>query len=89
MKLTKKSTYPAYPVDVITDVVMNDSNGQVLYQSHTFDRCEKFVRKKKWRKWNITYGDAPLHGQQSLRPMYYHVNDSKIPATLRMGIQKK
>ena len=40
MKLTKKSTYPAYPVDVITDVVMNDSNGQVLYRSHTFDRCE-------------------------------------------------
>ena len=89
MKLTKKSTYPAYPVDVITDVVMNDSNGQVLYQSHTFDCCEKFMRKKKWWKSNITYGDAPLCGQQSLRSMYYHVNESKIPATLCMGIQKK
>ena len=82
MKLTKKTTYLAYPVDLITDIVMNDLNGDVIYRSHSFDRPDKFVRNKKWRKCNITYGDAPLHGQQSLQPMYYHVNESKIPATL-------
>ena len=89
MKLTKKTTYPSYPVDIITDVVLNDSHGNVLYRSHSFDLPQKFDRSKKWRKRNVTHGDAPLRGQQSLRPLYYHVNESKIPATVRMGIHKK
>ena len=89
MKLTKKTTYPAYPVHVITDVVLNDINGQVLYRSHSFDKKDQFNRKKKWRKTHISYGDAPLRGQQLLRPLYYHVNESKIPATIRMGIESK
>ena len=89
MKLTKKTTYPAYPVDIIADVVLNDAAGNVLYRSHSFDRPDKFIRKKKWRKQNITHGDVPLCGQQSLRPLYYHVNESKIPATIRMGIHNK
>ena len=89
MKLTKKTTYPAYPVDIITDVALNDVSGNVLYRSHSFDRPDKLNCQKKWRKQNITHGDVPLRGQQSLRPLYYHVNESKIPATVCMGIHKK
>ena len=89
MKLMKKMTYPAYPVDIITDVVLNDAAGNVLYRSHSFDRPDKFIWKKKWRKRNITHCDALLRGQQSLRQLYYHENESKIPATLRMGIHNK
>ena len=89
MKLTKKMTYPAYPVDIITDVVLNDVSGNVLYRNHSFDRPDKLNHQKKWQKQNFTHIDTPLHGQQSLRPLYYHVNESKIPATVHMGIQKK
>ena len=46
MKLMKKMTYPAYPVDIITDVVLNDAAGNVLYRSHSFDRPDKFIWKK-------------------------------------------
>ena len=88
MKLTKKSTYPSYTADVTDDVVLRNNNGQVLYRTHHFDidSCRK--TKKKWRKNNITYGDALLRGQQLLRPLYYKVNESKIPATLRMGLHQ-
>ena len=56
----KKTTYPSYLVDIITDVVLNDSHGNVLYRSHNFDLPQKFDRSKKWQKWNVTHGDAPL-----------------------------
>ena len=88
MKLTKKSTYPSYAADVTDDVVLRNTNGQVLYRTHPFDIGSITNTKKKWRKDNITYGDALLPGQQPLRPLYYKVNESKIPATLQMGINK-
>ena len=88
MKTTKKSTYPAYPVDVNSDVVLCDNNGQVLFRSHEFDRASKYKRTKKWRKNKLTYGDAPLSGLQPLRRLYYKINESKVPATLHMGITK-
>ena len=87
MKLTKKSTYPSYTADVTDDVVLRHSNGQVLYRTHNFDLVSNANTKKKWRKNTITYGDALLRGQQPLRPLYYKVNESKIPATLRMGFR--
>ena len=64
MKTTKKSTYPAYPVDVNSDVVLRDNNGQVLFRSHEFDRASKYKCNKKWHKNKLTYGDAPLSGLQ-------------------------
>ena len=88
MKTTKKSTYPAYPVDVNSDVVLCDNNGQVLFRSHEFDRALKYKCNKKWRKNKLTYSNAPLSGLQPLRHLYYKINESKIPATLRMGITK-
>ena len=88
MKLTKKSTYPSYAADMTDDVVLRNTNGQVLYQTHPFDIGSITNTKKKWWKDNITYGDVLLQGQQPLRPLYYKVNESKIPATLRMGINK-
>ena len=88
MKLTKKSTYPSYVADVTDDVVLRHSNGEVLYRTHNFDIGASGNTKKKWRKNCITYGDALLRGQQPLRPFYYKVNESKIPATLRMGLHK-
>ena len=42
----KKTAYPAYPVDIITDVVLNDVAENVLYRSHSFNRPDKFIRKK-------------------------------------------
>ena len=77
MKLTKKSTYPSYAADVTDDVVLRNTNGQVLYRTHPFD-IDSIT----------TYGDALLRGQQPLQPLYYKVNESKIPATLRMEINK-
>ena len=88
MKLTKKSMYPSYAADVTDDVVLRNTNGQVLYRTHPFDIGSITNTKKKWQKDNITYGDALLRGQQPLRPLYYKVNESKIPATLRMGLNK-
>ena len=85
----KKSSYPAYPVDVNSDVVLCDNNGQVLFKSHEFNRPLKYKRTKKWHKNKLTYGDAPLSGLQPLRHLYYKINESKVPATLRMGITKK
>ena len=88
MKTIKKSTYPAYPVDVNLDVVLRDNNGQVLFRSHEFDRASKYKRNKKWHKNKLTYGNAPLSGLQPLRCLYYKINESKVPATLCMGITK-
>ena len=86
MKLTKKTTYPSYPATLPNDIVLRSDNGQILYCLHNFD-CESTIKViKKCYKDAITFGDAPLHGQQLLRPLYYKVNESKIPATLRMGI---
>ena len=88
MKTTKKSTYPAYPVEVHSDVVLRDNNGQVLFRSHEFDRPSKYKQTKKWCKNKLTYSDAPLSGLQPLRHLYYKINESKVPATLLMGITK-
>ena len=86
MRTSKKSTYPSYPADIASNIVMRDNNGTVLFQSHIFDRSSKYEHKKKWRKDSLTYGDAPLSGLQPLRRLYYKVNESKVPATLRMGL---
>ena len=86
MRLTKKTTYPSYPDDIATDIVQQDSNGQVLYRTHSFDMPESNPRKKKWRKDTIKSGEGPLRGLLPLRKLYYRVNESKIPATTRMGI---
>ena len=67
MKTTKKLTYPAYPVEVNSDVILCDNNGQVLFRSHEFDRASKYERSKKWHKNKLTYSDAPLSGLQPLR----------------------
>ena len=88
MRLTKKSNYPSYTADMSTDVVMQASNGQVLYRTHEFDKPELKVRAKKWRKDNINFGNAPLRGLLPLRPLYYRINEAKIPATTRMGYPK-
>ena len=88
MKTTKKSTYPAYPVEVHSDVILHDNNGQVLFRSHEFNRPSKYKRTKKWHKNKLAYGDAPISGLQPLRHLYYKINESKIPATLCMGITK-
>ena len=88
MKTTKKLTYPAYPVEVNSDVILQDNNGQVLFRSHEFNRASKYKQNKKWHKNKLTYSDAPLSRLQPLRCLYYKINESKIPATLHMGITK-
>ena len=86
MRLMKKTTYPSYTVDILTDVVQTDDNGKVLYRTHSFDKSESKTLVKKWCKDTIQSGDGPLHGLLPLRKLYYHVNELKIPATTRMGI---
>ena len=86
MRLTKKTTYPSYPDDIATDVVQHNSNGQVLYRTHSFDKPEKKPHAKKWRKDSIQSGDGPLRGLLPLRKLYYHINEAKIPATTRLGM---
>ena len=86
MRLTKKTTYPSYPDDITTDVVQQDSDGHVLYRTHSFDKPESKPRAKKWRKDIIKAGDGPLRGLMPLRKLYYRVNESKIPATTCMGM---
>ena len=81
MHLTKKTMYPSYTVDILTDVVQRDTGGQVLYRTHSFDKPERKHLVKKWRKDNIQSGDGPLQGLLPLRKLYYRVNESKIPAT--------
>ena len=86
MCLTKKSTYPSYPNEIATDIMQTDSQGQVLYRTHSFDKPESNPHAKKWRKDSIISGDGPLHGLLPLRKLYYCVNKSKIPATTRIGM---
>ena len=87
MRLTKKTTYPSYTVDILTDVVQTNTNGKVLYRTHSFDKPESKTLVKKWRKDRIQSGDGPLHGLLPLHKLYYRVNESKIPATTCMGIR--
>ena len=87
MGLTKKTMYPSYPDDIATDVVLQDSSGQVLYQTHSFDKPESNPHAKKWCKDTIKCGDGPLRGLLLLCKLYYRVNESKIPATTRMGMK--
>ena len=49
---------------------------------------QKYKQNKKWHKNKLTYSDAPLSRLQPLRCLYYKINESKIPATLHMGITK-
>ena len=86
MHLTKKTTYPSYPDDISTDIIQQDSTGQVLYRTHSFDMPESAPRKKKFCKDTIQSGEGPLRGLLPLRKLYYRVNEAKIPATTRMGI---
>ena len=88
MKLTKRNTYPAYTTDDYPDVVLEDRDGQALFRTHDFDKAEHGNRVKKWRKDDINFGNAPLRGLLPLRYLYYRANEAKIPATLRMGIEK-
>ena len=88
MQLTKKTMYPSYTVDILSDVVQSDSDGQVLYRTHSFDKAESKKLVKKWRKDTIQSGDGPLWGLMPLCQLYYHVNESKIPATTHLGLNK-
>ena len=81
MHLTKKTMYQSYTVDILTDVVQRDTGGQVLCQTHSFNKPERKHLVKKWRKDNIQSGDGPLWGLLPLHKLYYRVNESKIPAT--------
>ena len=85
MRLTKKTNYPSYTADILPDIVMQSNSGNVLYRTHDFDKPEVTKRVKKWRKDNISFGNAPLRGLLPLRRLYYSVNESRTPATLRMG----
>ena len=84
MRLTKKTTYPSYCVDIPTDIVLQNPDGSVLFHTHSFDKPEAKKLVKKWRKDNIAYGNAPMRGQQPVR-FYHKINESKIPASTRMG----
>ena len=50
MKLTKKSTYPSYAADVTDDVILRNTNGQVLYWTHPFDIGSITNTKKNGKK---------------------------------------
>ena len=89
MRVTKKTTYPSYLDEITTDVVQQDSNSQVLYRTHSFDKPESNAHAKKWRKDTIQSGNGPLHGLLPLCKLYYRVNESKIPATTRMGMKTR
>ena len=85
MRLTKRTTYPAYTADVPTDVVLQDSDGTVLFRTHSFDKPESKKKVKKWRKDDIVSGVGPLRGQQPVRT-YFRINELKIPASTRLGM---
>ena len=85
MKLLKKTNYPAYTVDNVDDVVLKDSNGVPLICSHEFNMLESGMHVKKWRKQDIHFRDAPLHGMLPLRYLYYRTNKAQIPAMMQMG----
>ena len=87
MRLTKKTMYPAYLVQITSNVVLHDSDGSILFRTHEFDKPDSKNLVKKWRKDNLQSGDGPLHGLLPLRSLYYCANESKIPATTRMGIK--
>ena len=87
MRLTKKTMYPSYPDDIATDIVQQDANGKVLYQTHLFDKPKSNPHVKKWCKDTIMSGDGPLCGLLPLCKLYYCVNESKILAMTRMGMR--
>ena len=53
----------------------------------SFDQQELGCHAKKWRKNDIHFGNAPLHGMLPLRMLYYRSNEAKIPSMTRMGFQ--
>ena len=85
----QETMYLSYPDEITTDVVQQDSNSQVLYRTHSFDKPESNAHAKKWRKDTIQSGDGPLHGLLPLHKLYYCVNESKIPATTHMGMKTR
>ena len=87
MRLTKKTMYPAYPVQITSNVALQDPDGSILFRTHEFDKPDSKNLVKKWRKDDLQSGDGPLCGLLPLRSLYYHANESKIPATTRMGIK--
>ena len=87
MRLTKKTTYPAYPAQITFNVVLQDSDGSILFGTHEFDKPDSKKLVKKWCKDDLQSGDGPLHGLLPLRSLYYRANELKIPATTRMGIK--
>ena len=87
MRLTKKTTYPAYPAQITSNVVLQDSDGSILFRTHEFDKPDPKNLVKKWHKDDLQSGDGPLCGLLPLRSLYYRTNESKIPKTTRMGIK--
>lgn len=85
MRLTKGTNYPPTTLDIFPEEVMTDENGQCIYRMHAFDKPETTIRKKKWRKDTISFGNAPLRGILPLRQLYYRVNEARIKSTTRMG----
>ena len=87
MRLTKKTTYPAYPAQITSNVVLQDSVGSILFRTHDFDKPDSKNLVKKWHKDDQQSGDGPLCGLLPLRSLYYRAHELKIPATTRMGIK--
>ena len=87
MCLTKKTTYPAYLAQITSNVVLEDSDGSILFRTHEFDKPDSKNLVKKWHKDDLQSGDGPLRSLLPLRSLYYCTNKLKIPATTRMGIK--
>ena len=87
MRLIKRNNYPPYILDTVDRIVLEDDNGNPIMVSHFFDQQELGCHAKKWRKNDIHFGNAPLHGMLPLRMLYYRSNEAKIPSMTRMGFQ--
>ena len=79
--------YPAYPAQITSNVVLQDSDGSILFRTHEFDKPDSNNLVKKWHKDGLQSGDGQLRSLLPLRSLYYRTKESKIPATTRMGIK--
>lgn len=84
--MTRKSNYPvmigARAQDICNSVYAPDAT----YLPHAFDFPDVKQRAKKSRKVNLASADQPLRGSRPIRD-YFRIDQSKIPATVRMGLR--
>ena len=71
----------------IDRTVLEDDSGNPIMVSHFFDQQELGSHSKKWRKNDIHFGNAPVHGMLPLRFLYYHTNEAKISSMTRVGFE--